>query len=218
MPTSVDAPLISKGAPLARTGPAGPNPPVYNLYTKINAFWTHNNRIVQKDFFVLRFSSYTEFVSFYLCICTKYVSLCAQHSSRPFAERSLRKLFSPPLFYSFFFGTIFEMHSQLFSANLFTLASAELQDPVGWSPGETRVRLPHYQPVVKLPRSMSECYSSFFTLSLSPSLLLFFGFFLFFVLWVLFSRWSESPRAGRKGTSHRDRDRSLPARPRTRYK
>jgi len=41
----------------------------------------------------------------------------------------------------FFFSTIFEMHSQLSSANLYTLAFAELQDHAG-SPGETRTRLP----------------------------------------------------------------------------
>lgn len=161
-------------------GPAGPDPPrlFYNLYKKINAFLnTHNNRIVQNDFCAY-FPSSTELVSLFISLFVQNMSLCAQHSSRPFAERSLRKLL-PPLFYSFFFfGTIFEMHSQLSSANLFALAFAELQDHAG-SPGGTR--LPHYRRLLKLPRTMPECYSS--SLSLSPVLFLFFWGFFLYLFW-----------------------------------
>lgn len=81
---------------------------------------------------------------------------------------------------SFFFGTIFEMHSQLSSANLFALAFAELQDHAG-SPGGAR--LPHYRRLLKLPRTMPECYSLSLSLSLSHLFLsLFLGVF-FYLFW-----------------------------------
>lgn len=164
VPLSVDASLMSKGAPLARTGwPAGPDPPppVYNLYTKINAFLnTRNNRIVQNDLC----ASFTSFLHGTFCFSLPLYLYKICRSARStrvdrFAERSLRKTsfsLSPLFFLSlFFFGTIFEMHSQLSSANLFALALAELQDHAG-SPGETRARLASLPSVVKA--SSSECY------------------------------------------------------------
>lgn len=77
----------------------------------------------------------------------------------------------------------------------------------------------YYRRLLKLPRTMPECYSS--SLSLSPVLSLFLGGFFYICFgFVLTLYLSPSPRratarAGRKGTSHRDRDRSLPERPRT---
>lgn len=143
------------------------------------------------------------------------MSLCAQHSSRPFAERSLREPL-PPLFYSFFFffGTIFEMHSQLSSANLFALAFAELQDHAG-SPGGAR--LPHYRRLLKLPRTMPECYSSS-SLSLSLSLTYFISFFggFFYICFgfVLTLYLSPSPRRATARRSQRDQPpRSRPIAP-----
>lgn len=87
-------------------------------------------------------------------------------------------LLSSTLSFFFFFGTIFEMHSQLSSANLFALALAELQDHAG-SPGGAR--LPRYRRLLKLPRTMPECYSS--SLSLSPVLSLFLGGFFLYLFW-----------------------------------
>lgn len=111
---------------------------------------------------------------------------------------------------SFFFGTIFEMHSQLSSANLFALAFAELQDHAG-SPGGTR--LPHYRRLLKLPRTMPECYSS--SLSLSPVLFLFFGGFFYICFgFVLTLYLSPSPRRATARRSQRDQPpRSRPIAP-----
>lgn len=112
-------------------------------------------------FVLLLLPSYMElFVSLYLFICTKYVALRAALESTVSRSGRSAKPLSPFLLYSFslsffFFGTIFEMHSQLSSANLFALALAELQDHAG-SPGETRARLASLPSVVKA--SSSECY------------------------------------------------------------
>lgn len=137
----------------------------------------------------------------FISLFVQNTSLCAQHSSRPFAERSPRKLLSPPLFCSFFlfFGTIFEMHSQLSSADLFAPAFAELQD----HPGETRARsLPS---VVKA--SSSKYYSSLsLFLPLSVSFFFWFFVFIFVIFCDIFFSFSPKRAAGREGTSHRDRD------------
>lgn len=93
---AVSAPPSRRGRRSRKRAP-GPGPTGYNLYTKINAFFffseTLNKRIVQN---VTLFVPYTE-ISFCFFVCTKYVSLCAQHSSRPFTNRS-SVTFSPPFF------------------------------------------------------------------------------------------------------------------------
>lgn len=78
----------------------------------------------------------------------------------------------------FFFGTIFEMHSQLSSANLFALAFAELQDHAG-SPGGAR--LPLLPSVVK-----ASSYYARVLLIISFSLtcfISFFGGFFLYLFW-----------------------------------
>lgn len=150
-------------------GPRFP-PCFYNLYTKINVFEIPTTIELYKMTFLcfvllLTRNSFT----LYLFICTKYVALCAQHSSRPLAEQPLRELLSPSLFYSFlFFDTIFEIHSQLSSANLIiALAFTELQDHLR-SPRELR----HARVTIGCKASSSEyCSSSLFLFSF------FFGFF-----------------------------------------
>lgn len=121
---TVSAPPSRRGRRSRKRAP-DPGPAGYNLYTKINAFSffeTLNRRIVQN---VTLFVPYTE-ISFCLFVCTKYVSLCAQHSSRPFTDRS-SVTFSPSLLYSPS-DVIFEMHSQSSSAAIFALALTEPQN------------------------------------------------------------------------------------------
>lgn len=134
--------------------------------------------------FVLYFFLIRNSFRIFIFLFVQNMSLCAQHSSRPFAERSLHKLLSP-LFYSFFFWYYFRNAQPIIlisSRSCFT----ELQDHVR-SPGGTRVRLPHYRRLLKLPRSMTECYSSFLSLSLSFFYFLFyFIFFLFFFVCLFF--------------------------------
>lgn len=141
------------------------------------------------------------------------MSLRAQHSSRSFVERdpSTNSYLSSSLLLLFFFFLV------LFSkctANYPPLISS--RSPRS-APGSRRITrrdsgtLASLPSSVRVPRSMSKCYSS--------SLFLFFFYFFylcFYFIGSLFSSPNASSRAGRKGTSHRDRDRSLPARPRTR--
>jgi len=128
------------------------------------------------------------------------MSLCAQHSSRPFTDRLLRiTSFSSSLLLFFFFGTIFEMHSQSSSTNLLRVHAHRV-------PGSRRItrrnsaRLLYYRRSLKLPCSMPECY-------LSDLFLLNFCILQFFS----FSSRNEPPAVKRIG--HCGRDRSLLARP-----
>lgn len=175
VPTSADAPLDSKGA--SRTGPARPDLLVYSLYTKINAFWiTHNNRTVQNDFCAL--FSFLHGTGFLLSL---YLYKICRSARSTRVDRS-RSCFTPQTSFSslllfLFFGTIFEMHSQLFSANLFALASRR-------APGSRKITRRGSNTLASLPSVVKA--SSFyvrmlfiFALSLSLSLFLYYSIFYF---------------------------------------
>lgn len=106
------------------------------------------------------------------------MSLCAQHSSRPFTDRLLRiTSFFPLLFYSFFFLVLFSKctanHPPL---TYFALALTKFQDHAA-SPGETRfvsILLPSVVEASLL--SMPECY---------PSDVLCFFKFLYFAIFLI---------------------------------
>lgn len=120
--------------------------------------------IVQNLTFVLLFFLFFSLTrnpfSFLLLICTKYVALRAALESTVYGSVTPYNfffLFSSTLF--FFFGTIFEMHSQSSSTNLLRVHAHRV-------PGSRRItrrnsaRLLYYRRSLKLPCSMPECYLS----------------------------------------------------------